>query len=121
MTQDFVTTEALAHGSSHSLAKARSITPAVLKEVKSYHRQSMSLAEQAIVAKAKGEMDQGRTLAEEAYGFEKLAADIISEYDSEPDRSVLHRSAATLAIECARFVDAVYLASSKRSSRATAG
>ncbi len=101
--------EATAYKRSSSFAKARTITPTVLKEVKSLHRQSMSLAEQAIIERAKGEWDHARILAQEAFSIEFLAANIISEYDSEPDRSVLHRSAATLAIECGRFVDAVQL------------
>jgi len=64
----------------------------------------MNLAERGFLAKAKGESHG--SLVDEAYAYEALAANILAEHSNEPDRSVLHRSAATLAVECSRFNDA---------------
>ena len=83
------------------------ITSARLKEAKINHRKAMDLAERAMLARSRGELYS--ELAREAYGFELLAANIFAEHNDEPDRSVLHRSAATLAVECSEFSDAVKL------------
>lgn len=86
------------------------ITPATLKEVEDVHRKAMEYAEQAFVAKANGNLSQAKKWTLEAYKLERQAADMVDKYDVEPTRSVLHRSAADLALDCGHYEEAVKLA-----------
>lgn len=61
----------------------------------------MELADQAAAAKLAGAMDDYKRLTAEALNLETEAArTFVAESDLEPTRSVLFRSAATLAVEC---------------------
>jgi hypothetical protein len=61
----------------------------------------MELVDQAVVARQRGEESASLELARLAFAKERAAADLVaSQLDLEPTRSVLHRSAAVLAIEC---------------------
>ena len=71
------------------------------------HQQAMVLAEQAFVARRQQSMDLARTLTHQAYLLEKQAA---VQSQTEPSRSVLHRSAATLALNCGEYREAERLA-----------
>lgn len=66
------------------------------------HQKAMELAEQAEVAKLRGATSaQVQLLLREAFEQECQAADQAATLlDAEPTRSVLHRSAAALAIDC---------------------
>ena len=60
----------------------------------------MDLAELADVAKLRGEADRYQRLLRQAFDKAVGAADgIASEVEAEPTRSILHRSAASLAVE----------------------
>jgi hypothetical protein len=75
-----------------------------MTQVNVLHREAMDLAELAQVAKLRGEIDQSNYLLKQAFTKESSAAALIaSHWESEPTRSVLHRSAASLAIECGEF------------------
>jgi len=75
-----------------------------MTQVNVLHREAMDLAELAQVAKLKGEMEQFNHLLRQAFTQELNAAALIANHwESEPTRSVLHRSAASLAIECGEF------------------
>src|SRR5947208_2539503 len=67
----------------------------------SLHREAMELAEAAIVARLKGDAQLALDLTKEAFRKERDAALSVGDDSAlEPTRSVLHRSAASLAVEC---------------------
>ena len=70
-------------------------------EINRLHDEAMNLAELATVAKVKGDIQQADELFHKAYDNEARAANLMIEVSSpEPTRSVLFRSAASLAIDC---------------------
>lgn len=75
-----------------------------MTQVNVLHREAMDLAELAQVAKLRGEVEQSNHLLKQAFAQESSAAALIANHwEYEPTRSVLHRSAASLAIECGEF------------------
>jgi len=76
-------------------------------EVSKLHNDAMNLAELAAVAKVKGNVEQADILLREAYENEVKAAKLLIDLASpEPTRSVLFRSAASLAIDCNQLTEA---------------
>jgi hypothetical protein len=72
-----------------------------MSQIQALHQQAMDLAEAAAVARLRGAPEQAAQLTRQAFEQEaRSAALIASQLDAEPTRSVLHRSAASLAIEC---------------------
>lgn len=72
-----------------------------MSEVRKLHDEAMALAEMASVAKLRGDLEQAGKLLRQAYGKESKAAELIThELSLEPTRSILFRSAASLAIDC---------------------
>ena len=72
-----------------------------MSKVKDLHQQAMDLAEQADLKKLSGDVTQANEILKQALALETEAAQLMAEdMTAEPTRSVLHRSAATLAIEC---------------------
>ncbi len=64
------------------------------------HEEAMDLAELADVAKLRGETDRYQFLLRQAFDKAVGAADgIAPQVEAEPTRSILHRSAASLAVE----------------------
>ncbi|MEM6598132.1 MAG: hypothetical protein AAF810_20115 [Cyanobacteria bacterium P01_D01_bin.36] len=75
-----------------------------MNKVQELHRAAMNLAEQADLAKLRGENRQVQNALRQALKLESEAAQMVADdLDSEPTRSVLHRSAASLAMECGEF------------------
>ncbi|WP_035140259.1 hypothetical protein [Fischerella sp. PCC 9605] len=75
-----------------------------MSQIQELHNQAMDLAEAAFTAKLKGDLEQANQLTRQAFEKETQAARIIAnQLNAEPTRSVLHRSAASLAIECGEF------------------
>jgi phage shock protein A len=71
-----------------------------IADAEEYHQQAMDIAERAFAGKShrSGEVEP---LFHEAFELERRAALLISDdLDFEPSRSVLHRSAAALALQC---------------------
>jgi hypothetical protein len=65
------------------------------------HYEAMKLVDRALIARQNGNLDQATQLIRTAFDREKAAASLTADQlDLEPTRSVLHRSAATLALEC---------------------
>ena len=65
------------------------------------HNKAMDLAELAMLARFRGETEQATVLTQQAYEYEKQAAELYAQQlPEEPTRSVLYRSAASLALEC---------------------
>lgn len=74
------------------------------------HNKAMSLAQLALVAREKGEFGEAEALAVQAYEYEAQAADIIPiKESSEPTRSILYSSAASLAYQGKKFDVALQL------------
>ncbi|OUL30999.1 hypothetical protein BV378_02520 [Nostoc sp. RF31YmG] len=72
-----------------------------MSQIQELHQQAMDLAEMAQVAKLRGDFALNSQLSRQAFEKERLAAELIANnLEAEPTRSVLHRSAATLAIDC---------------------
>jgi len=75
-----------------------------MREVTDLHRSAMAKADQAELAKRQGDFDGHRAQLRSALEDELCAARLVeSERELEPTRSVLHRSAASLALECGEF------------------
>lgn len=61
----------------------------------------MDLADQAFMTRRRGDLVQAQTLLYRAFELEKEAAETYRyDFSAEPTRSVLYRSAASLAIDC---------------------
>jgi hypothetical protein len=72
-----------------------------MQDVEILHREAMELVDQAFLARQRGDTTVALELTKSAFSQERTAADLVANlFDLEPTRSVLHRSAATLAIEC---------------------
>ena len=70
-----------------------------MSRVNDLHAQAMEHAEQAFLARLRGETGLAIELFRKALECEVTAIDSLREY-SEPTYSILHRSAATLALDC---------------------
>lgn len=65
------------------------------------HREAMGLVDEALAARQHGEENKYLTLMKRALKQEAAAADqLAAAIDFEPTRSVLHRSAASIALDC---------------------
>ncbi len=72
-----------------------------MSNIQEKHTAAMDLAEAAFLAKLKGDSERALQLTRQAFESEQAAAALIAnQLDAEPTRSVLHRSAATLAVNC---------------------
>ena len=72
-----------------------------MNQIQDLHKQAMDLAEMAQVAKLRNNSDLAAQLCRQAFEKERLAAELITnDLTAEPTRSILYRSAATLAIDC---------------------
>jgi hypothetical protein len=68
--------------------------------VRDLHRQAMDLAVPALMARQRGNSEEAVALARQALPLELAAAEKIAKtIESEPTRSILYLSAATLAYE----------------------
>lgn len=75
-----------------------------MSQIRELHQQAMDLAQMAQVAKLRGNLAEAEELSRQAFEKELQAAQLIaSDVEAEPTRSVLHRSAATLAIDCGKI------------------
>jgi hypothetical protein len=76
-------------------------------EIVTLHHEAMDLASEAFIVRMQGRIDHADNLTREAFTKEKEAANLIANnFDLEPSRSVLHRSAASLALECSELREA---------------
>lgn len=78
-----------------------------MNELKVLHRDAMERVDLALSAKSQGEVERALAFFLEAYDLESKAALSLSKnLDAEPTRSVLLRSAATIALDCNLIADA---------------
>ncbi|MDE2949389.1 MAG: hypothetical protein OXT68_01365 [Chloroflexota bacterium] len=80
------------------------------REVKRLHRKAMEYVDEAYILQLEGEREQFLHFTRLALEKETAAADLMLDEDIEPTRSVLHRSAATLAWRCQEYDRAKRLA-----------
>ena len=75
-----------------------------LDQINDLHEQAMTLAEAAVIARTEGDEAASCERFMEALDLAReAAARIASRVDEEPMRSVLHRSAASLALNCEEY------------------
>jgi hypothetical protein len=78
-----------------------------MSSVGEYHQRAMESANQALEARRRGDEAQARAHFLEALAHERRAAKMVAQgLAAEPTRSVLHRSAAALAVECGEIREA---------------
>jgi tetratricopeptide (TPR) repeat protein len=81
------------------------------------HNEAMKLAQKAILALDAGNRQKAIELYEEAFEMEKQVALSFLETEQEPARSVYFRSAASLAMNCKRLIEAKELIRQSLSGR----
>ena len=75
--------------------------------IKELHHQAMQLADEADHLRKQGNEQAAKAILRQAFDKERQAAkEAASGVALEPTRSVLHRSAASLALECGDFREA---------------
>ena len=78
-----------------------------MQDIETLHREAMELVDRAVLARQRGDAEAVIKLSRVAFAKERTAADLVAnKFDLEPTRSILHRSAAVLALECAELRDA---------------
>src|SRR5207247_4125833 len=78
-----------------------------MKQVKTRQREAMRLVDEAESARRNGDAQMARQRLHQALDHERQAADLVAgDLSQEPTRSVLHRSAASLALECGALREA---------------
>jgi hypothetical protein len=71
------------------------------------HECAMELTDQALAARRRGDEQQAEAYFREALSHEqRAAAQVAPDLSAEPTRSVLHRSAASLAVQCGELREA---------------
>lgn len=83
-----------------------------MNTIESLHNEAMDLAELAHIAKARDDRETFLELSKKAFELEKRAALAVSQdFALEPTRSILCRSAASLAMDCTEYREAEKLIS----------
>ncbi len=78
-----------------------------MNQIAALHHEAMSLSDEAMAAESSGDRLRSRELFLRAFQREREAAGLVAEdLLFEPTRSVLHRSAASLAIDCGEYREA---------------
>ncbi|MEO1146062.1 MAG: hypothetical protein AAFY26_10750 [Cyanobacteria bacterium J06638_22] len=81
-----------------------------MSRIQELHNKAMDLAEQADLAKLRGDTAVQQDLLRQAFELEYQAAQQVAQLEgAEPTRSILHRSAASLAIACSNLAVAEQL------------
>lgn len=75
-----------------------------MNDIDRLHQEAMELVDQAVLARRRGNLEAVQEFTKAAFLKEQAAADLTApQLDLEPSRSVLHRSAAALAIACSEL------------------
>lgn len=83
-----------------------------MKSINELHDAAMDFADQAFLARRRGDNNAAKSLTRRAYEYELKAAEYLrDDFNAEPSRSVLYRSAASLAMECGETREAERLIS----------
>lgn len=79
-------------------------------KIQELHREAIKLAKEAQEEFDNENIIEYQTLIFQAYRLEKKAAEFLkTNFESEPTRSILYRSAATLAYKCEEYTDSIDL------------
>jgi hypothetical protein len=83
-----------------------------MKSINKLHDEAMDFADQAFIAHRRGDIEKSLSFTRKAYELEAQAAELLrDDLSTEPSRSVLYRSAASLAMECGETREAERLIS----------
>jgi len=83
-----------------------------MKNIELLHNQAMELSDLAFLAKKKGDLGKFEDISLQALSLEVDAANgLRDQFHAEPTRSILYRSAASIAIDCGQFRQAEILIS----------
>ena len=75
-----------------------------MKDINELHDKAMEFSDEAFFAKRKGEKALAKKLNRQALELERQAAEMLKDkLDEEPSRSVLYRSAASMAMSCEEY------------------
>jgi hypothetical protein len=78
-----------------------------VQQVNDLHSKAMEMANSAFMARVQGELEKVRQLSKTALEYERQAAMLLlNDYETEPTRSVLFRSAASLALNGENYREA---------------
>lgn len=77
-----------------------------VRDVSRLHEEAMRLADESSLARLLGDREKYLLFTKKAFEKEAAAAQLMKDDDVEPTRSVLHRSAATLAWRCELYQEA---------------
>jgi len=78
-----------------------------MNQIKDLHHEAMRLVDLASDLRRRGDEREADTRMRQALEQERRAAHLVaSDFTMEPTRSVLHRSAATLACQCGEYREA---------------
>ncbi len=78
-----------------------------MKKAIKLHREAMDLADQAVAAQRRKARSEATRLFRQAFERERAAAVLfVNDFEAEPTRSVLLRSAASLALDCQEYREA---------------
>jgi hypothetical protein len=78
-----------------------------MSQIEALHERAMALSDEAFLAKRQGDQLRALRLSHEALRNEVAAAELVKDnLAAEPTRSVLYRSAASLAIDCEEYREA---------------
>lgn len=81
-----------------------------IRNASNYHYDAMEWADKGDSAKRQGLPNEAKDFYRYAFRDESRAAELVAPYlDLEPTRSVLHRSAASLAMQCGEPAEAASL------------
>ena len=81
-----------------------------MNQAQALHREAMACTHEALSLQREDNFQQYLVLSKQAFEKEKAAACLLfDEFDAEPTRSVLFRSAAQLPFHCGRIRDAQQL------------
>jgi len=83
-----------------------------MTQIEDLHRKAMALADLAVTARRRGDSTAAMSSFHQAFERERAAAELVApDLSLEPTRSVLHRSAAGLALEAGEYSEASRLIS----------
>jgi hypothetical protein len=83
-----------------------------MNKITELHNEAMALVDRSLVLKLQGELEPSNRLLHQAFEKESEAAQLVAtEIQLEPTRSVLFRSAASLALQCGKTREAEKLIS----------
>lgn len=75
-----------------------------MSKINDLHEKAMEFSDQAFFAKREGDVKSAKKFARQGYELETQAAEMLKDkLEVEPSRSVLYRSAASMAISCEEY------------------